>query len=411
MERLQSYLDIAKERDYRLLFTGQAISQLGDWMNRVALLVLAYQITGQALAGALLLLAQLLPRVIVTPLGGVLADRYAKRRLMLLTDFLRAALAASLVFVDSAASLWWAGFAILLMHSLASVFNPARGAILPSLVPGEKLGIANALNDMSGQLAFFIGPALGGLIVAAWDVRAAFLFNAATFVVSAFFIWLMRFREPVKHNAKRVTVLGDLREGWSSVMRSPLLRFLCGALFLDAAVAIGLTVLLLPLLGSSLGGSEALLGPLMTCVGLGTLLGTLPSLWLIERVPRLALAASCVAGLLATILAIGLTGSIAVVGAALLVNGFLATCTELLALTTTQRTIPKEQLGRAIGLLFWMLAVGQACGAIGGSLLLRYFTPAQAALVLGGIGGAILIGLLLAIVVAGRRTKTELALD
>lgn len=411
MERLRSYWVITKLRDYRLLFTGQAISQLGDWMNRVALLVLAYQITGQTVAGALLLLAQLLPRVIITPFGGVLADRYPKRRLMLLTDLLRAGLAASLVFVNSTATLWWAGIAIVLMHSLASVFNPARGAVLPGLVPDEKLGLANALNDMSGQTAFFIGPAIGGLIIAAWSVQAAFLLNAATFLLSALFIWLMHFREPVSRDVRPASLLADLREGWSTVVQAPLLRFLCGALFLDAAVAIGLTILLLPLLQNTLNGSEALLGPLMTCVGLGTLVGTVPSLWLINRFPLLPLAALATGGLLTTMLVIGLTSSIAIVGLALFVNGFLATCTELIALTTTQRSIPKERLGRAIGLLFWMLAVGQVCGALGASFLLRYSPASSVTLILWGICVAILIGLLIMAIFTRQVQPSGMALD
>ena len=411
MERLHSYWEIAKIRDYRLLFTGQAISQLGDWMNRVALLVLAYQITGQTIAGALLLLAQLLPRVIITPFGGVLADRYPKRRLMLLTDLLRAVLAASLMFVNSAATLWWAGLAVVLMHSLASVFNPARGAVLPGLVPEEKLSFANALNDMSGQTAFFIGPAIGGLIIAAWSVQFAFFLNAATFLVSALFIWLMHFQEPSSRGVRHASLLADLHEGWSAVVQAPLLRFLCGALFLEAAVAIALTVVLLPLLQNKLNGSEALLGPLMTCVGLGTLIGTLPSLWLINRFPLLALATLATAGLLMTMLVIGLTSSIAIVGLALFVNGFLATCTELIALTTTQRIVPKERLGRAIGLLFWMLAVGQVCGALGASILLRYSPASSVTLILWGTCVAILIGLLLMTVFAKRMQPQDVAVD
>src|SRR5215213_7939957 len=76
--------------DFRLLFVGQGISELGDWMNRVALIVLVHNLTGQPAAIALLMLAQLLPRALILPVGGVLADRWPKRRLMIGTDLLRA---------------------------------------------------------------------------------------------------------------------------------------------------------------------------------------------------------------------------------------------------------------------------------------------------------------------------------
>lgn len=149
----------------------------------------------------------------------------------------------------------------------------------------------------------------------------------------------------------------------------------------------------------------------MTCVGLGTLIGTLPSLWLINRFPLLPLAALATVGLLTTMLIIGLTSSIAIVGLALFVNGFLATCTELIALTTTQRLVPKERLGRAIGLLFWMLAVGQVFGALGASILLRYSPASSVTLILWGTCVAILIGLLLMTVFTKRVQPQGIALD
>ena len=150
-EPLRQYGALLQDRNYRLLFVGQALSQLGDWMNRVALLVLAYRLTGSALAVALIQLATLLPRVIVSPFGGVLVDRHPKRALMIALDLLRAILATSLIPADRSGQLWFAGAALLLLHSLASVFNPARGAILPAIIPRAQLGPANASTTSPGN--------------------------------------------------------------------------------------------------------------------------------------------------------------------------------------------------------------------------------------------------------------------
>src|SRR5919199_3661445 len=150
-------------RDFRLLFAGQAISEFGDWINQVALIILVYQLTGQQAAVALVLVAQLLPRAIILPFGGLLADRYPKRRLMLGTDLAQAALAASLLLVATARDLWWVCTAVMLMQGLAAIFTPARSAAIPALVPREHLGAANAVNGLAGEGALLARAAPPGL--------------------------------------------------------------------------------------------------------------------------------------------------------------------------------------------------------------------------------------------------------
>lgn len=383
--KLRSYCGLLGGRDFRLLFTGQLISQFGDWINRVALLVLAYRLTGQGIAVAVVLLAQLLPRVIMLPFGGVLADRYPKRRLMLLTDLLRAALAASLVFVNSSARLWWAVVAVALLHGLASIFNPARNAATPALVPPEGLSAANALNNGSAQLALFLGPALGGGLVALVGVDAVFLINATTFVFSAVLIWLMRLTEP-SHRELAAGALGrDLREGWATIVERRGLLLLCGCIFVGAIVAIGLNVLLVGLLDTALGQPIERLGLLLTSVGLGMVVGAVPALALYQRFAPLPLALIVTLGVILTMMAIGVTRSFALVAVALFANGVLTAISDVVILTTAQSNVPKDRLGRVMGLIFWINALGQAVGALGGGLLPRVVSNTSAILILSGI--------------------------
>jgi MFS family permease len=392
--KLRSYGELLGGRDFRLLFAGQLVSQFGDWINRVALLVLAYQLTGQGIAVALLMLASLLPRVVMLPFGGVLADRYPKRRLMLLTDLLRAALAASLVLVDSVATLWWAGAAVILLHCLAAIFNPARNPATPALVPAEGLGAANALNNSAMQLALFLGPAIGGWLVALAGVDAVFLINGATFLFSAALLWAMRLPEPPRKGLTRGEVGRDLREGWATVVGQRGLALLCACVFIGAVVAIGLNVLLVGLLDSALGQPTEQLGLLLTSVGLGMIAGAAPALGLYKRFTPLPLALAVTLGVIATMATIGATRSFLVVAVALFANGVLTAISDVVVLTTAQRSVPQERLGRVMGLIFWINALGQAVGALGGGLLPRAVGDAGATLVLSGVCALLFLALL-----------------
>jgi len=396
LDTLRQYGSLLQNHNYRLLFIGQSLSQLGDWMNRVALLVLAYRLTGSPIAVALLQLATLLPRVLVSPFGGVLADRYQKRQLMIALDLLRALLAVSLIVANSSGQLWLAGLTLLLMHSLAAIFNPARSAVLPALVPREQLGSANALSDIAGQSAFFIGPAIGGWIIATWGIDTVFLLNGATFVVSALLIALIHLEEPARRGVAQGAIIAELREGWQALYAHSPLRFLLGALFLEALVALALTVLLLPLLTGPLGGHDDQLGLLLAMVGVGTMIGAPLGAWLFGRFRPLPLIAIAALGIVATMAAIGLSRSLLFVAVALFVNGVLTGITDIAVITTVQRTVPGEKIGRAFGLMFWILALGQITGALGGSVLIRYTTPEIAVLVLSGVCIAIIAGLMYA---------------
>ncbi|MFN8540709.1 MAG: MFS transporter [Thermomicrobiales bacterium] len=403
--RVRAYNRLLVGRDFPLLFLGQAVSQLGDWMNRVALLVLAYALTGQGLAVAIATLAQLLPRAFMLPFGGVLADRFPKRRLMIATDLARALLAASLIFVDRADQLWWVYLSTVLLHTLASIFNPARGAILPALVPAELLGPANALNNISMQAAIFFGPALGGLLVAQFGVDAVFLINGGTFIISALLIALMRAREPELRERAFGSIPQDLREGWAVVRSNRTLRTFFAAIFISAVVAIGLNVLLVSLLANPLGQPTSRLGLLLTCVGLGMIAGAAPALWLFKRYAAPLLALGVTAGVILTMFAIGLTTSLLVVAVALFINGLLTAISDVVILTTVQRSAPPDRLGRVMGLLFWVNALGQIVGAAAGGLIPRLTDPATSTLLVAAIAALLLVPLLPTAIVQWRESR------
>jgi MFS family permease len=179
-------------RNFRLLWLGQVVSQLGDWFNYVALYALLFQLTGSATAVAWLMVVQMLPIAIVGPGAGVVVDRFDRRRIMIAADVIRGVAVLGLLFVRTEAAVWLAYAATGLTVSASGFFEPARSATMPAIVPREDLVTANAVSTATWSAMLAIGAALGGFVAAFLGRDAAFLINSASFFLSAFFIWRMR---------------------------------------------------------------------------------------------------------------------------------------------------------------------------------------------------------------------------
>jgi MFS family permease len=177
---------LTRSRNFRLLWTGQVISVIGDGMQRIALLWWAAQRHGTGTLAALAV-ASVLPLVVLSPLGGILADRHPRRRLMVSADVLRlfttGLLAAVIAAVNPSVPL------ILVLVVLTGVgtaaFDPAYGASVPQVVDADDLAAANGLNMANSALAGIVGPLLGGVLLAAFSPMAVLAINAATFAWSA----------------------------------------------------------------------------------------------------------------------------------------------------------------------------------------------------------------------------------
>lgn len=167
------------------LWIAQLVSFAGDWISSVAMLGLLLELTSDAAMVSLLVAAQTLPMFFTMPLAGVLADRLDRRRLMIWTNLLQAVFALGFLLVQRADQVW-----LLFVFSVAMVvcegfFTPASSAALPNVVSIRHLGAANALAGASWGTMVAVGSAIGGLVAAHWGRSAAFVLNAASFVVAA----------------------------------------------------------------------------------------------------------------------------------------------------------------------------------------------------------------------------------
>ncbi len=185
---------LRRNRDFRNLYLASLISLGGDWFLLVALFGLALELTGSAISVAILIASQEIPFFLMSPVGGVLADRLNRKALMVTCDLARAVLVLGFLFVNDAESLWIAYLLLAVISSFAAVFDPASSAALPNLVDPRDLGPANALSGSLWGTMLAVGAALGGIVAAAFGRDTAFLIDAASFATSA--LLLARIRRP-----------------------------------------------------------------------------------------------------------------------------------------------------------------------------------------------------------------------
>ena len=192
MESLTYIQLLKRNRDFRNLLSGQVISELGNWFNFIAGLGLVRLVSDASpVAAGVFFVCRLMPFAIVSPFAGTFVDRFSRRQVMILTDLARVAVAMMFLLVTSADDLWIAYLATILLSSFGAFFDGAKNAATPNLTGKEGLLAGTALMFSSRFLLMAIGSALGGWAAAIFGYKIAFLINAASFLVSAFSVWLI----------------------------------------------------------------------------------------------------------------------------------------------------------------------------------------------------------------------------
>ncbi len=257
------------ERDFRLYFTGQSISFVGTWVQQVALAWIAYRLTGSAFMLGLVAFAGQIPSLLLFPLGGILADRVSRRKILVATQLVEMTVAAQLAILSAGSSL---SPRILIGASLAigiavALEMPARQAFIPEIVR-DKSNVANAiaLNSVSFNAARLLGPALGGLVLADFGDEACFSANALSYLAEVYTLLAIH---PVISDRARST--STFAAGVNYLRQSATAR---GLLVIVACTSIALSpfATLLPLyVRNTLGGDSSVLGILMGAAGCGAL--------------------------------------------------------------------------------------------------------------------------------------------
>jgi predicted MFS family arabinose efflux permease len=364
-------------RPFRRLAAALAASQTGDWLYNVALLTVVYERTGSPAWIALTTAARVVPIVVLGPLGGVVADRFDRRRVMIVSDVLRMALMAALALVAAAGlPVLAAPLLAALATAAGSPYPAAVGATTPRLVADENLGAANALRSAIGAGSIVVGPALGAALLLVASPAAAILANAGTFAISALLVASIPGSAafvPARSGAA-AGVLADLREGAAALRRSRPVVLLIGA-DIAASAVYGAQTVLLVLLAQRFGGDGY--GLLMGAIGAGGLLGAV----LGGRAAGVRRSSAVlVVALLAVAAAMALLAASPGLLAAMLLaaaGGAGAIVVEVLSETGMQRHLDDAVLARAYGLSL----PAALSGIVAGSLVAA---PLQAAVGLDG---------------------------
>jgi MFS family permease len=291
---LYVYLNLLRtNRNFRLLFIGQTVSQLGDWFNAVAVYALLLDLTGSATAVAWMLIVQFLPMAVIGPVAGVVVDRVNRRRLMIASDILRGFVILGLLLVRTPDQTWIAYVVMACTIAASAFFEPARTATIPNITAPDELMPANALSAAMWSAMLAIGASVGGIVTAVAGRNVAFTINALSFFASAVFISLTRYDATppaTKRPAGLAALLGitDLVEGMRYVRHhSHVAALMCVKAGWGLA---GGVLLLLTIFGQRVfpigTGAAAGIGVLYGARGVGAGLGPIALRWIIGQSPR-----------------------------------------------------------------------------------------------------------------------------
>lgn len=395
------------EHNFRVFWVGQAVSQVGSWMQAVAQAILVLRLTGSPAALGLVTALQFLPFTLLSLVGGVIADRLPKRRTLVVVQSVATVQAVMMTALawSGAVEAWHVYLLAMVLGTANAVERPVRQAFFSELVPLERLPNAVALNSSQVSLTRVFGPAFGGVVIAAAGVEGAFAINAVSFLAVLGGYALMR-RErfyPARRAAAGEGLWRQIQEGLSYSWHTPSARFL----FILAAF-IGLFgynyTVLVPLVATRLlGGGAGQLGLLQSSIGIGSLVA---AFILAGAAPPSRHSMLLSAGVFAAVLlCVSVSRLFVVTFAALALMGAFGVATMTSANSALQTMTPAHLRGRVLSLLILLQTGTSPLGGFTLGFLAEHLGVGQAvAIYAGGCG----VGAALAAVYAARlRARRE----
>jgi DHA3 family tetracycline resistance protein-like MFS transporter len=380
-------------RDFALLVAGMAVSLLGDGIYLVAIAWQVYQLSGAPTALSLVGVAWTVPLLAFVLIGGVVSDRFDRRRVMIAADLVRAAAIAALgtLSLAGALDLWHVCVLVAVYGIGEAFFGPAQAAIVPQIVPRHLLVEANSLSQLVNPVAMRLaGPALGGAAVAGLGAGGAFLLDAASFLVSAGALVAMRSYPLARAGTMSVrSAVADLAEGFRYARSQP---WIWGTLLAAAASMLafwGPVEVLVPyIVKNELGGGAGQLGLVFAAGGAGAVLAAL--LMARRGLPRRHVVVLYVSWSLATlaVAGFGLATELWHAMAAEVVAGALGAVGMIVWMTLTHRLVPSELRGR-IESVDWLASVGLVPVSFALTGPVAALIGARATLVAAGVLGAL----------------------
>ncbi len=260
----RTYLQLVREnKDFRQLWIAAVISMLGEWFNTIALFFLILEYTGSEFLLGLLFTVRMAGFAILQPFIGLMADRFNRKMLMIVSNLMQAGLALCFLLVnDSSDIVWMIGLSGLMMV-LHGVYMTAERAALPNVVSEEDLATANALDAASWSTALCLGAMLGGVVVSIWGTDAAFIVDSITFIIGTLFLITLTIPQTIDESMRGPwisTGLRNIKYGWNRIRRQPALFRIVFAKASWNIAGGGLAGVYLVLMGANVDGFGAAFG-------------------------------------------------------------------------------------------------------------------------------------------------------
>lgn len=267
-----------KYRNYRLFFTGQSVSLIGTWMQRITMPWLVYSMTGSELLLGIVSFAGQIPTFIFSPFAGVITDRWSKYKVLLITQIISMLLAGILAWLalSDQIGIWHIVIISVALGCINAFDVPARHSFVIDMVGNrEDLGNAIALNSLMFNGARLVGPSIAGIILAATNAGVCFLLNAVSYVFVIFSLLMMTVSTQKKLIRSELRILSELREGLSYAFGFPPIKHILLLLTLVSLTGMSYQVLMPVYAQDVLNGESQAYGFLMGAAGLGALTGAI----------------------------------------------------------------------------------------------------------------------------------------
>lgn len=355
-------------RDFRLIFSAGVISNIGSMMTYVAMPFQIKELTNSYLWVGAVGLVETIPLIIFGLYGGVLADAFDRKKLLLFSEL--AAMLVSIGLLLNVLTGFNSPILVLIFAMLFAatdgIFRPAADATTPQVVPYLKLPSAAALNSLRHQTASIAGPMIGGIILATGGIAIAYFIDALTFVLSL--ILLFRIRSVKPSDGVEKPSLNRIKEGVKYALSR---KDLLGSTLVDtSAMLFAFPYALFPFVADDLGGPWAL-GILYASIPAGALIATLTSGWsnYVTRHGRIVAFAACGWGL--GIVLFGLVHSLLYAVIGLMIAGFFDQISALFRSLIWNQSIPDHLRGRLASIEMLSYSIGPQLGQVRGALFAR----------------------------------------
>jgi MFS family permease len=266
-----------KYRNYRLFFSGQSVSLIGTWMQRIAIPWFVYSMTDSALLLGIVAFASYIPTFLLAPIAGAIIDRWDRYKVLVISQVLLMLQAFSLaaLYFTGTAEVWNVIMLTVLMGAINAFDLPARHSFVIDMVEGGKdLNNAIALNSVMFNAARLVGPSIAGMIILVSNEGICFLLNGISFLFVITSLLMMRIG-PRTSLVKRKDVWSEMKEGFSYAFRFPPVRDIIILLALMNLMGVPYIILLPVFASTVLGGGSTIYGFLMGATGVGALVATL----------------------------------------------------------------------------------------------------------------------------------------